>query len=392
MFTFVNMEKTHLFRQLLEDYSKLKEERLSGRYTQQKDIEPLLKDLRTTFKIKQIGSSVLGKPIHSITLGKGTVKILAWSQMHGNESTTTKAVFDFLKYFQENSEDILIKKILEKCELCIIPMLNPDGASAYTRVNANKVDLNRDAKELKEIESRILRENFKDFKPDFCLNLHDQRTIFSAGEQKEPAVLSFLTPSMDENREIYPSRVTSMQLIAGIAKDLNELLSNRIGRYDDAFNINCTGDSFQSTKTPTILFEAGHFPNDYEREETRKYVFLALLSVLRGVACKNYNNLDYKAYFEIPENKKLFYDVVYRNAKTEDGIRDVAIQFQEKIVAEKFVLVPKIEKIAPEIKEFGHKEIECGEKKVEINGKPDLTENVIVNKITLNSKLLALIS
>ncbi|WP_072876534.1 M14 family zinc carboxypeptidase [Salegentibacter echinorum] len=386
------MEKTHLFRQLLEDYSKLKEERLSGRYTQQKDIEPLLKDLRTTFKIKQIGSSVLGKPIHSITLGKGTVKILAWSQMHGNESTTTKAVFDFLKYFQENSEDILIKKILEKCELCIIPMLNPDGASAYTRVNANKVDLNRDAKELKEIESRILRENFKDFKPDFCLNLHDQRTIFSAGEQKEPAVLSFLTPSMDENREIYPSRVTSMQLIAGIAKDLNELLSNRIGRYDDAFNINCTGDSFQSTKTPTILFEAGHFPNDYEREETRKYVFLALLSVLRGVACKNYNNLDYKAYFEIPENKKLFYDVVYRNAKTEDGIRDVAIQFQEKIVAEKFVLVPKIEKIAPEIKEFGHKEIECGEKKVEINGKPDLTENVIVNKITLNSKLLALIS
>lgn len=378
------MEKTHLFRQLLKDYAKLKEERLSGRYIQQKDIEPLLKDLRTAFEVKQIGSSVKGKPIHSITLGKGTIKILAWSQMHGNESTTTKAVFDLLKYFQENSGDILVKKILEKCELCIIPMLNPDGAGAYTRVNANKVDLNRDAKELKEIESRILSENFKGFKPDFCLNLHDQRTIFSAGEQKEPAVLSFLTPSMDKNREIYASRATSMQLIAGIAKDLNKLLPNRIGRYDDAFNINCTGDSFQSTKTPTILFEAGHFPNDYAREKTRKYVFLALLSVLRGLAYKNYNNLDYKTYFKIPENKKLFYDVIYRNAKTEEGIRDIAIQFQEKIAAEKFILIPKIEKIAPEIIEFGHKEIECEGKKIEINEKPEFTENVIVNKITLN--------
>lgn len=378
------MEKTHLFQQLLKDCDKFKEERLSGRYIQQKDIEPLLEDLRAAFEVKQIGSSVKGKPIHSITLGKGAIKILAWSQMHGNESTTTKATFDLLKYFRENSEDVLVKKILEECEVCIIPMLNPDGASTYTRVNANKVDLNRDAKALKEIESRVLSEKFKDFKPDFCLNLHGQRTIFSAGEQKEPAVLSFLTPSMDKDREIYPSRIPSMQLIAGIARDLNELLPNRIGRYDDAFNINCTGDSFQSTKTPTILFEAGHFPDDYEREETRKYVFLALLSVLRGIVYKTYTILDYEAYFEIAENKKLFYDVIYRKAKTTEGIKDIAIQFQEKIEAEKFVLVPIIEKIASTINKFGHKEIECDGKKIEINGKSEFTENVIVNKITLN--------
>lgn len=363
------MEKTHLFQQLLKQYDKLKDERLSGRYIQQKNIAPLLEDLTATFKIKQIGFSVKGKPIHSINLGKGPIKILAWSQMHGNESTTTKAVFDLLKYFKENWENTLVKKILGECELCIIPMLNPDGASAYTRVNANKVDLNRDAKALKEVESKVLSKKFKDFKPDFCLNLHGQRTIFSAGEQREPAVLSFLTPSMDKDRKIYPSRITSMQLIAGIAQDLRELLPNRIGRYDDGFNINCTGDSFQSTKTPTILFEAGHFPNDYEREETRKYVFMALLSVLSGIAYKNYKRLDYRTYFEIPENKKLFYDVIYRKAKTAEGIRDVAVQFQEKIEAEKFVLVPIIEKTAPGIKEFGHKEIECEEREVEINGK-----------------------
>lgn len=44
-----------------------------------------------------------------------------------------------------------------------------------------------------------------------------------------------------------------MSLIAGIVKDLKDELGERIGRYDDGFNINCAGDTFQSLGTPTIL-------------------------------------------------------------------------------------------------------------------------------------------
>jgi hypothetical protein len=54
-------------------------------------------------------------------------------------------------------------------------MLNPDGAALY-RENANKVDLNRDSKHL---QSRVSLRAVFEFKPDYCFNLHDQRTILA---------------------------------------------------------------------------------------------------------------------------------------------------------------------------------------------------------------------
>ena len=390
MFTFVNMEKTGFIKALFEDYNSFKNHKISGRYIQQKDIQVLLDNLGEEFSLKEIGVSVLGKPIHSIQFGNGSIKILAWSQMHGNESTTTKAIFDLLNYISLHKEEPLVESILNNCSLCIIPMLNPDGAEAYTRVNANEIDLNRDAQDLSQPESRILSQVFKNFNPDFCLNLHDQRTIFSAGNNPEPAVLSFLTPSMDKDRQIFPSRIKSMQLIAKIAQDLSDLLPGRIGRYDDGFNINCTGDTFQSTKTPTILFEAGHFPGDYKREETRKYVFLALVSVLKSISEKNFQQIDYQKYQEIPENEKLFNDIILRDANSENGVVDIAIQYKEVIKERKLSFFPEIEKIAPKIKKFAHKEIFCENKKIEINDENTLTENVIVNKIVLNGVELPL--
>ncbi|MBZ9629859.1 M14 family metallopeptidase [Salegentibacter sp. LM13S] len=384
------MEETVLYKQLFKSYNSFKNQEISGRYIRQIDIQNLLDNLEEKFIVKNIGDSVLGKPIHSIQFGNGPIKILAWSQMHGNESTTTKAVFDLLNYISIYRDEALVKSFLANCSFCIIPMLNPDGAEAYTRVNANKIDLNRDAQDLSQPESRILRREFEKFQPDFCLNLHDQRTIFSAGSKPEPAVLSFLTPSMDKERQIFPSRIKSMQLIAKIASDLSDLLPGRIGRYDDGFNINCTGDTFQSTQTPTILFEAGHYPEDYKREETREYVFLALISVLKGICDESFKEIDYRDYQNIPENEKLFNDIILREAKTENRVVDISIQYKEGVKGGKLLFLPEIEKIDSKISKFAHKEIFCENKKIEINGESTLTENVIVNKITLNGLELPL--
>lgn len=384
------MEETGFITALFKDYNSIKIKELFGRYVRLIDIENLLDNFGEEFSLKEIGASVLGKPIHSIQFGNGPIKIMAWSQMHGNESTTTKAVFDLINYISKYSKEPLVQSILSNCSICIIPMLNPDGAEAYTRINANKIDLNRDAQNLSQPESRVLKQIFENIKPDFCLNLHDQRTIFSAGNTPNPAVLSFLTPSMDKDRQIFPSRIKSMQLIAKIVQDLSGLLPDRIGRYDDGFNINCTGDTFQSTQTPTILFEAGHFPQDYEREETRKYVFLALISVLKAISEGNFEEIDHNKYQEIPENKKLFYDIILREANSENGIVDVAIQYKELLKEGELVFIPEIEKIAYKIEEYAHKEIHCEKKKIAINNKYKLIENVIVNKIVLNGVELPL--
>lgn len=376
------------FLNFIKQYSNLKESSLTGRYINFDHISKALQNASLHFNIEIIGNSVLGEPIHLIKIGEGKIKIFLWSQMHGNESTTTKAVFDLLNAFKEFKEDAVIKDILDNCSLFIIPMLNPDGARAYTRVNANNIDLNRDAKNLEEVESRILRKVFDDIKPDFCFNLHDQRTIFSAGEKEFPATLSFLTPSEDIERSMTPNREESMRVIASIFKDLSPLLPNSIGRYDDGYNANCTGDTFQGLGTPTILFEAGHSYNDYHREKTREYVFSAIISGLNAIATNNYKNEDTAVYLNIPENEKLFYDLILRNAKINGRAMDVAIQFKEVLKDSEIKFFPVIENILPKLAFFAHREINCHFQNISLPDHNPLCENVVVEKILLKNEIL----
>ncbi len=380
-------DKKNSLAELFKEYKSVKENDLSGRYINYDRILPLLQKWSSIFEIKEIGKSVLGIPLHAIYLGNGKKKILAWSQMHGNESTTTKAIFDFIKACEFKDENIMLNSILDNCRICIIPILNPDGARKYTRVNANGVDLNRDAFDRKEPESRILREIFLEFQPHFCFNMHDQRSIFSAGNNNQPATLSFLTPSMNKDRSVTDSRKTSMQLIAGIVKELDEFIPGKIGRYDDAFNINCTGDTFQSENIPTVLFEAGHFPEDYNREETRKFVFIALVTGLYAIARDKIKEVNWQEYLKIPENEKMFNDIVLRNCLIRGTKNDVAIQFKETLHHNNIHFIPVIEKIRNELSVFGHKEIDCKNLEIKINEKQELCENVIVDKFWVNNEI-----
>jgi murein tripeptide amidase MpaA len=127
--------------QLFEEF---KERDLYGRYITLDDITPLLNRLAIQNEVTVAGKSVLDKSIYQYKIGVGKTKILLWSQMHGNESTTTKAVFDFLNVL--NSDSDLAHSLVSNYTFCFLPMLNPDGAALYTRENAAKVDLNRDRK------------------------------------------------------------------------------------------------------------------------------------------------------------------------------------------------------------------------------------------------------
>jgi len=387
LFSFVNM-KNEVLRNLFkeESYDRIKLEEITGRYVTNSSLEIVREKFKNDFEIDELGKSVQGRMIYRFKIGSGKIKILAWSQMHGNESTTTKAVFDLLNAFKLNSKDDAFSTILANCSLSIIPILNPDGAEAYTRVNADSIDLNRDFQNLSQPESRLLKEVYSEFQPDYCLNLHDQRTIFSAGNKPKSATLSFLTPSKDTERSVDEYRKQSMSLIVAMARDLSEYLPGAIGRYDDAFNINCAGDTFQNLSTPTVLFEAGHFPEDYEREETRKHVYRALLSCMYEISQNIFINDE--EYFKIPENEKLFNDVIIRRALINGEIKDVSIQFKEILKKAKITFVPIIEKIAPKILNYGHREIDAEENAIKLPDDSEIIENVIVNKIILNHEEL----
>src|SRR5690554_5080384 len=116
------------------------EEHLRDRYITLEMISPLLDRYKNRYEINLVGVSEQGRDIPMIKIGNGKKNILAWSQMHGNESTTTKAIFDFIKFLdQEQYFQKEIQEVLATYTFNIIPMLNPDGAEAYTRENANGI-------------------------------------------------------------------------------------------------------------------------------------------------------------------------------------------------------------------------------------------------------------
>ncbi len=343
----------------LSQYNSFKATALKNRYITNAHIEPLLASLTNRFSRTILGTSEGGLPIHALEIGTGSKRILIWSQMHGNESTTTKAIFDLCNYFELSDS----KALLEACTLFIIPILNPDGAEAYTRFNKNQVDLNRDAKALTQSESKILRTSFESFKPNFCFNMHGQRTIFSAGNTSNSAVLSFLSPSENKERSLTITRQKSMEIIQFMNSTLQPYLTNQIGRYDDAFNDNCVGDYFQSIGTPTVLFEAGHFNEDYSREVTRKYMALALISAIDFVANNPVSGAAYKPYLDIPENDKNFYDVIVRNALLNPSkpgeYNDIGIQHTEVLESCVVLFKPKVVFVGDLTQKYGHMDIDA---------------------------------
>ena len=345
----------------IELYLQFKEQSIYGRYLTIEAILPILERHNTNSQLKQVGNSVQQKPIYSYQIGTGATKIYLWSQMHGNESTTTKALLDFINLL--NSDSDLSKMLLANFTFLTIPILNPDGAALYTRENANGIDLNRDAQHLSQPESKIVRSIFDEFQPNYCFNLHDQRTIYGVGNSNKSATVSFLAPSYDEERNINHTRQKAINLIATLNDVLQNYIPGQVGRFDDSFNSNCLGDTFQYLGVPTILFEAGHYPNDYDREETRKYIFISLLATFTAlcendIVCNKTNQ-----YLNIPQNKIVFFDFIFRNIKINyDGneiITNFAIQYKEELLNGEIHFLGCFEIIGNLENYFGHYEYDA---------------------------------
>lgn len=348
----------------LSCFENNKENSLSDRYITLPKIEKLFQYFSNKNELSVLGYSVLQKPIYVYKVGSGKIKLLFWSQMHGNESTTTKALFDLFNFLESGTKEAQDWK--KTFTFIFVPMLNPDGAELYTRENANKVDLNRDFLQLTQPESQLLFQLFKDVKPDFCFNLHDQRTIFGAGKTNHPATVSFLAPSFNEERAVNEVRQKAINLIAGISDELQKYIPNQVGRFDDGYNRNCVGDTFQQLGVPTVLFEAGHFQNDYQREETRKFIFVSLLKAIELLYENDIVDNKTDNYLKIPQNNVCFFDFVYRNVKinyeNSKLITNFAVQFKEEIIGNEVVFIGYIASVGDLDGFYGHVEYDAQQK------------------------------
>src|ERR1039457_1164510 len=115
---------------LYYNYFNYKEELLATKRVKHSDISKLINGLdNNIFLVSKQGESYCGREIKLVTTGKGKKKIFMWSQMHGDESTATMAIFDIFNFLSgKDGFDSVRKKIFENASLYFLPMVNPDGA------------------------------------------------------------------------------------------------------------------------------------------------------------------------------------------------------------------------------------------------------------------------
>lgn len=313
--------------------------------------------------MREIGRSSQDRPIYCFTFGVGNLKVVAWSQMHGNESTATLAMLDFLYIIDQNKE---LKSFFENhLSLDFVFMLNPDGSQLWQRRNFLNIDLNRDFNQEASVEMQLFKKFLHKKFYDYALNLHDQRSIFTT-DGMHPATLSFLAPSENASREITENRKKSMAVIAKIYDDLKEELPSQIGRYSDEFYPNSVGDNLMKAGVPTILFEGGHFQDDYYRKETRKFYTKALFQAFLAMIELRGNCSDYDQYFNIPENQESHYDIIYRNVRLNTDFPcelDIAVQFREEFHSgDEITFTPIVVEVGDVGRKKAWKEIDCSGK------------------------------
>jgi hypothetical protein len=326
-------------------YNKYREVKLEGLWIHYKHLLPLYTALnKTVINNKIIGYSKNKLPIHQISLGRGQIKILLWSQMHGDESTATKVIFDLINYLSSgNQDDKNLVNLLNNCTLIFVPLLNPDGAFLYTRENADKLDINRDAIKLQTAEGKLLNLIVNKIKPDFAFNLHDQDSFYNHQGLNKPATFSFLAPATDNSGYLENSRKIAMSVISTMHNYIKKQIPGQITRYQDSFCSNCFGDMIQKSGYPTILIESGHYPNDEKREITRKYHFAILLNAFFSISSNDL--LDYKLYFNIANSEKFFYDIRFDNLLFKNKKTSIAIRFNDKIengILTKYILEKEV--------------------------------------------------
>lgn len=296
---------------LYENYSAFKEQTITNRRIKHEDIISLLDELKADkdLHIQKVGESIEGRSLNLISLGEGAIDVFLWSQMHGDESTATMAIFDILNFFNSSRFEDEKELMLKNLRIHFLPMLNPDGAEKFTRRNVLGIDVNRDALRLQSPEAKTLKKIRDSLNADFGFNLHDQSKYYNAERTEKPATISFLAPAYNYEKQINEVRGNAMKIIVGMNEVIQNYAPGQVGRYNDDFEPRAFGDNIQKWGTSTILIESGGYPGDPEKQEIRKLNFVSILAALDAIASESYKNEEISEYEDIPNNDRMLFDL-----------------------------------------------------------------------------------
>jgi len=230
-----------------------------------------------------VGRSVEGREIRLLTLGRGSRRVLLWSQMHGNEPSATPALLDLVgTLLGEDAPEHRL--ILDTFTLLVVPMLNPDGSERYERRNSQGIDVNRDAISLATPEGRLLKAVRDRFRPELGFNLHDQNRRTTVGALGIPATIALLAVAGDEKGTLTPGRERARRVCSALVRALGPFVPGGISRYDEDWSPRAFGDNLTAWGTPVVLVESGGLPPGRTHEFLTRLNYVGLLNALHGLA------------------------------------------------------------------------------------------------------------
>ena len=128
------------------------------------------------------------------------------ARIHGNELHSTEAVLQILRYLG-SSGSAEARRIRDALTVIVIPMYNPDGATANIRQSTTpfRIDLNRDWESFQQPESRAFYALWERLRPRLALDLHH------FGQASRVQGTDELNSFQIGARSIDPSRMTALQ-------------------------------------------------------------------------------------------------------------------------------------------------------------------------------------
>ncbi|CAN5420443.1 hypothetical protein BH10ACI2_BH10ACI2_05770 [soil metagenome] len=266
------------------------------------DLKKYLEQLKKIgLKVEQVGFSNASREIYQVEWGKGPLKVLMWSQMHGDEPTATSALIDMFAFLQKNGEKDWVKKIGETVTIRGVPMINPDGQELYQRRNLQGIDINRDALDLKTPEARLLKQLRDIWNPAIGFNLHNQGALTTVGRAPSQASISLLVVYGDEVKTTNYGQERNQRIASAIVAALQKFIPGHIARYSDEWAPTAFGDNFSAWGTPTILIETGALHGKDEMYLV-KMNYIAFMTALQSLATGSEKMEDPSIYVKLPEN------------------------------------------------------------------------------------------
>lgn len=290
----------------------------------------------SVLRTEEIGKSMQGRAIRSVTFGRGKTKVLMWSQMHGDESTATMALADIFNYLAAPGSDALRDRLENALTVVFIPMLNPDGAQLFQRRNAAAIDINRDARRLSTPEARALKAERDRLQPDFGFNLHDQNARTRVGADGLQAGIALEVPAYSAAGEYNDVRSRGRLVAATLAEMFQSQIPGRVAKYDETFNPRAFGDNMQKWGVSTVLIESGALPDDPAKQKLRTLNAAAILGVLDAIATGSYANADPASYESLESNEGGAHNILVMGGKLvlpdeEPMLIDLAIDYDDAV-------------------------------------------------------------